>query len=64
MRFSKKNEVDMLSGSIVKGLMAIALPIMVMNVLQSLFSIADMTVDGICFPAGRSVLNLPPTGNR
>lgn len=44
MRFSKKNEVDMLSGSIVKGLMAIALPIMVMNVLQSLFSIADMTV--------------------
>lgn len=44
MLFSKKNDVNMLSGSIVKGLLAIALPIMVMNVLQSLFSIADMTV--------------------
>ncbi|MBO5109923.1 MAG: MATE family efflux transporter [Clostridia bacterium] len=40
----RNHEVDMLSGSIVKGLVAIALPIMVMNVLQSLFSIADMTV--------------------
>lgn len=44
MLFSKKNDVDMLSGSIVKGLMAIAFPIMIMNVLQSLFSIADMTI--------------------
>ena len=44
MRFAKKNDVDMLSGSIVKGLMAIAFPIMIMNVLQSLFGIADMTI--------------------
>ena len=44
MGFSKKNEVNMLSGPIVKGLMAIAFPIMIMNVLQSLFGIADMTV--------------------
>ena len=34
----------MLSGSIVKGLFAIALPIMVMNVLQSLFNIIDLTI--------------------
>lgn len=39
-----KKEVNMLSGSIVKGLLAIAFPIMVMNVLQSLFNIIDMTV--------------------
>lgn len=44
MLLSKKNDVDMLSGSIVKGLITIAIPIMIMNVLQSLFSIADMTV--------------------
>ena len=30
-----KKEVNMLSGSITKGIMAIAIPIMVMNVLQS-----------------------------
>ena len=34
----------MLSGSIIKGLATIAIPIMIMNVLQSLFSIADMTI--------------------
>lgn len=39
-----KKDVDMLSGSIVKGLVTIAVPIMVMNVLQSLFNIIDMTV--------------------
>lgn len=39
-----KKDVDMLSGSIVKGLVTIAIPIMVMNVLQSLFNIVDMTV--------------------
>lgn len=44
MTLSRKNEVDMLSGPIVKGLMTIAIPIMIMNVLQSLFSIADMTI--------------------
>lgn len=40
----QKKEVDMLSGSIVKGLLAIAIPIMVMNVIQSLFGIIDMTI--------------------
>ena len=34
----------MLSGSIMKGLLTISVPIMIMNVLQSLFSIVDMTV--------------------
>ena len=34
----------MLSGSIYKGLLSIALPIMVMNIIQSLFNIIDMTV--------------------
>lgn len=34
----------MLSGSIVKGLLTIAIPIMIMNVMQSLFNIIDMRV--------------------
>lgn len=34
----------MLSGSIYKGLLSIALPIMIMNVVQSLFNVIDMTV--------------------
>ncbi len=34
----------MLSGSITKGLLTISLPVMVMNVLQSLFNLIDMTV--------------------
>lgn len=40
----KNGGVNMLSGSITKGLFAIALPIMVMNVIQSLFNIIDMTI--------------------
>ena len=40
----RKNDVNMLSGSITKGLFAISIPIMVMNVLQSLFNIVDMTI--------------------
>ena len=44
MTFLRKNEVDMLSGSIVKGLLTIAIPIMIMNVTQSIFGIIDMTV--------------------
>jgi len=40
----RRKEVDMLSGSIVKGLLTIAVPIMVMNVLQSMFNLVDMTV--------------------
>jgi len=39
----RKKEVNMLSGPIAKGLLEIALPIMVMNVLQSLFNVIDMT---------------------
>ncbi len=39
-----KHEVDMLKGPIFKGLLAIALPVMLMNVLQSLFTIIDMTL--------------------
>ncbi len=39
-----KKDVNMLSGSIIKGLITIAMPIMVMNVLQSLFNIIDMTI--------------------
>ena len=34
----------MLSGSVMKGLVVIAIPVMVMNVLQILFNIADMTI--------------------
>ena len=39
-----KKDVNMLSGSIVKGLLTISLPVMVMNVLQSMFNIIDMSV--------------------
>lgn len=40
----KNRKVDMLSGSITKGLLTMAIPIMIMNVMQSLFNIIDMTV--------------------
>lgn len=40
----KRDNVDMLSGSITKGLLAMSIPIMVMNVMQSLFGVIDMTV--------------------
>ena len=40
----RKREVNMLEGSIAKGLLSISIPIMIMNVLQSLFNIVDMTV--------------------
>lgn len=39
-----RRDVNMLSGSITKGLLTIALPIMIMNVVQSLYNIIDMTV--------------------
>ncbi len=39
-----KNDVNMLSGSIVKGLLSISVPVMIMNVMTSLFNIIDMTV--------------------
>ena len=40
----KRRDVNMLEGSIYQGLLVIALPVMIMNVLQSLFNIIDMTV--------------------
>ncbi len=40
----KKTDVNMLSGSIVKGLLSISIPVMIMNVVQSLFNIIDMTI--------------------
>ena len=40
----KSKSTDMLSGSITKGLLSMTIPIMIMNVMQSLFNIMDMTV--------------------
>lgn len=40
----RRKDVNMLSGSIIKGLLVISIPIMVMNVLQSMFNIIDMTI--------------------
>lgn len=40
----RRKDINMLSGSIVKGLLALSVPIMVMNVMQSLFNIIDMTI--------------------
>ncbi|MBR5543017.1 MAG: MATE family efflux transporter [Oscillospiraceae bacterium] len=39
----KMKNVDMLSGSITKGLLSMSVPIMIMNVMTSLFTIVDMT---------------------
>ena len=50
----KTSNVNMLSGSITKGLLAMTIPIMVMNVMQTLFTIIDMTVLKI-FSDDRSV---------
>ena len=40
----RRKDVNMLSGSIMKGLFAIAFPIVVMHVLQSMFNMVDMRV--------------------
>jgi len=40
----RRNNVDMLSGSVTKGLISMILPIMISNVMQSIFSAIDMTV--------------------
>lgn len=40
----RTKNVDMLSGPITKGLLSMTIPIMIMNVMQSLFNIIDMTV--------------------
>lgn len=42
----KRKNVDMLSGSIFKGLISLAIPIMIMNVMQNMFNLIDMTVLG------------------
>ena len=41
-----KSKVDMLSGSIFKGLISMTIPIMLMNVMQIMFNVIDMTVLG------------------
>lgn len=41
-----KNNVNMLQGSIYKGLLAMTMPIMLMNVMQRMFNVIDMTVLG------------------
>ena len=43
MRIMGKDNVNMLSGPITKGLLAMTMPIMVMNLLSSLFNVVDMT---------------------
>ncbi len=50
----KKNDVNMLSGSIFKGLFVIAIPVMVMNILQSIYNIIDMTILKV-YDTGNSV---------
>jgi len=50
-----KKNVNMLSGSIVRGLFSISVPIMIMNVIQSLFNIIDMTILKSYDTAGISV---------
>ena len=42
----RAREVNMLEGSVMKGLFAMALPIILMNVFQQLFNAIDMTVLG------------------
>ena len=39
----RSKNVDMLQGSITKGLLSMAVPIMIMNIMQSMFNIIDMT---------------------
>ena len=40
----RRKDVNMLEGSIIKGILTIAIPVMIMNVATSLFNIIDMTV--------------------
>ena len=49
-----KREVDMLKGSIFKGLLTITVPIMLMNVLQSVYNIVDMLMLKTNSPDGLS----------
>ncbi len=41
-----KTKIDMLSGSIPKGILSMTIPIMIMNVMQNMFNLIDMTVLG------------------
>ena len=61
----KRKDVNMLGGSIVKGLLAMALPIMLANVIQSMYNIIDMRVlkqfdpgDGLAIGAVSACSNL------
>ncbi len=49
-----KTEVNMLKGSILKGLLVITVPIMLMNVLQSIYNIVDMSMLKTNSPDGLS----------
>ncbi len=42
----RHRQVDMLSGSITKGLLSMTIPIMIMHVMTNMFSVIDMTVLG------------------
>ena len=42
----KTKNVDMLNGSVFKGLLSLTIPIMIMNVMQTMFNIVDMTILG------------------
>ena len=42
----KESNVDMLSGSVFKGLLSMTIPVMIMNVMQNMFNLIDMTVLG------------------
>lgn len=42
----KTKNVDMLNGSVFKGILSLTIPIMIMNVMQTMFNIVDMTILG------------------
>ena len=42
-----KNSVDMLNGPIFRGILKVAIPIMVMNIMQLMFNAADVAILGI-----------------
>lgn len=42
----RKKTVDMLSGPIFKGLLSLTIPIMIMNVMQTMFNLVDMMILG------------------
>ena len=65
MRLLRRKDVNMLEGSIIKGLLAMALPIMLANVIQSMYNIIDMRVlkqfdpgDGLAIGAVSACSNL------